>query len=169
MDDIIKDEEIKNSISKLKNNKSSGLDSIRNEMIKSGANILLPCLNKLFNLIFSSGHYPSAWAKMYISPIFKTGDNSNPDNYRGITITSNIRKLFNMVLNSRLDTFLGENRIIDNVQIGFTKNARTSDHMFVMKSLTDKCINVTGGKLYFCFVDFRKAFDSVIHVGLQVK
>ena len=169
MDAIIKDEEIKNSISKLKNNKSSGLDSIRNEMIKSGANILLPCLNKLFNLIFSSGHYPSAWAKGYISPIFKTGDNSNPDNYRGITITSNIGKLFNIVLNSRLDTFLEENKIIDNVQIGFTKNARTSDHMFVMKSLIDKCINVNGGKLYSCFVDFRKAFDSVIHPGLQVK
>ena len=52
MDSVIKDKEIQSSISKLKNNKSSGLDSIRNEMIKSGANILLPCLNKLFNLIF---------------------------------------------------------------------------------------------------------------------
>ena len=41
--------------------------------------------------------------------------------------------------------------------------------MFVMKSLIDKCINVNGGKLYSCFVDFRKAFDSVIHPGLQIK
>ena len=169
MDAVIKDKEILNSITKLKNNKSSGLDSIRNEMIKTGVNIFLPCLKKLFNLIFSSGFYPSTWAKGYISPIFKTGDSSNPDNYRGITITSNIGKLFNMILNSRLDKFLEDNRIIDNVQIGFTKNARTSDHMFVMKSLIDKCINVNGGKLYSCFVDFRKAFDSVIHPGLQVK
>ena len=169
MDSVIKDKEIQSSISKLKNNKSSGLDSIRNEMIKSGANILLPCLNKLFNLIFSSGCYPSSWAKGYISPIFKTGDNSDPDNYRGITITSNIGKLFNMILNSRLDNFLEDNKIIDNVQIGFTKNARTSDHMFVMKSLIDQCINANGGKLYSCFVDFRKAFDSVIHPGLLVK
>ena len=53
MDSVIKDKEIQSSISKLKKkNKSSGLDSIRNEMIKSGPNILLPCLNKLFNLIF---------------------------------------------------------------------------------------------------------------------
>ena len=74
-----------------------------------------------------------------------------------------------MILNSRLDKFLEDNGIIDKVQIGFTKNARTSDHMFVMKSLIDKCINVNGGKLYSCFVDFRKAFDSVIHPGLQVK
>ena len=109
MDSVIKDKEIQCSITKLKNNKSSGLDGIRNEMINSGADILLPCLNKLFNLFFSSGHYPSTWAKGYISPIFKTGDNSNPDNYRGITITSNIGKLFNMILNARLYTFLEEN------------------------------------------------------------
>ena len=38
-----------------------------------------------------------------------------------------------------------------------------------MKSLIDKCINVNGGKLYYCFVDFRKAFDSVIYPGLHVK
>ena len=50
-----------------------------------------------------------------------------------------------MILNSRLDKFMEDNRIIDNVQIAFTKNARASDHMFVMKSLIDKCINVNGG------------------------
>ena len=43
MDTVIKDKEILNSIAKLKNNKSSGLDSIRNEMIKTSVNIFLPC------------------------------------------------------------------------------------------------------------------------------
>ena len=154
MDTVIKDKEIQTSIAKLKNNKSSGLDSIRNEMIKAGATVLLPCLNKLFNLIFSSGYYSSSLAKGYITPIFKTGDNSDPDNYRGIIITSNIGKLFNMIFNSRLDKFLEDNQIINNVQIGFTKNARTSDQMFVLKSLIDKCINTNGGKLYSYFVGF---------------
>ena len=101
-------------------------------MLKSGATILLPCMNKLFNLIFSSGIYSSSWA---------SGDNSKPENYRGITITSNIGKLFNMVLNARLDTFLEDNQIINKVQIGFTRKARTSDHMFILKSLIDKYIN----------------------------
>ena len=99
----------------------------------------------------------------------KNTNNKNPDNYRGIAITSNTGKLFNMILNVRLGTFWEENQIIDGVQIGFTKNARSSDHMIVMKSLIDKYINVNGGKLYSCFVDFRKAFDSVIHPGLKLK
>lgn len=169
LDATIKDKEIKNSINKLKNNKASGLDTIRNEMLKSGASKFLPCLTKIFNLIFSSGCYPTSWAMGYITPIYKTGDNLKPENYRGITITSNIGKLFNMVLNSRLDIFLEENQIIDNVQIGFTKNARTSDHMFVLKSLIDKYTSINGGRLYSCFVDFHKAFDSVIHPALQIK
>ena len=101
--------------------------------------------------------------------MFKTGDNSNPDYYHGIAITSSLGKLFIMILNSRLDMFLEDNQIIDNVPIGYTKNARTSDHIFIVKSLIDKSINVNGGKLYSCFVDFLKKFDSVIHLGLQVK
>ena len=169
LDALIKEKEIFNCISKLKNNKASGLDSIRNEMLKAGATILMPCMNKLFNLILSSGNYPSSWAKGYITPLFKTGDNANPENYRGITITSNLGKLFNMVLNARLDTFLEDNEIINKEQIGFTRKARTSDHMFVLKSLIDKYINSKGGKLYSCFVDFHKAFDTVIHPGLRVK
>ena len=51
---IIKDKETLNSICKLKTNKAFGLDGVKNEMIISGASTFLPCLNKLFNLIFSS-------------------------------------------------------------------------------------------------------------------
>ena len=149
LDVVIKQSEISKSISKLKNNKASGLDSVSNEMLKSGISTLLPCLHKLFNLVFSSGIYPASWATGYISPIFKTGDCRQAENYRGITINSNIGKLFNMILNTRLDTYLDENNIIDVSQIGFKKNARTSDHMFVLKTLIDKYINQPGSPLMF--------------------
>ena len=41
--------------------------------------------------------------------------------------------------------------------------------MFVLKSLIDKYINSKGRKLYSCFSDFHKAFETVIHPGLRVK
>ena len=143
--------------------------NISNEMLKSGITTLLPCLHKLFNLVFSSGIYPTAWATGYITPILKTGDCRQAGNYRGITINSNIGKLFNMILNSHLDQYLEENNIIDACQIGFKKGARTSDHMFVLKTLIDKYINQPGGRLFTCFVDFKKAFDTVIHPGIKFK
>ena len=80
-----------------------------------------------------------------------------------------VGKVFNTVLNNRLDTFLFENCIINKCQIGFTKEARTADHMFILKTLIDKYCSKAGGKLYACYVDFRKAFDSVIHDGLKYK
>ena len=61
-----------------------------------------------------------------------------------------------------------ENQVIENVPIGFTKNARTSDHMFVLKRFIDKYINMKRGRLYAWFVDFQKAFDSVKHPCLQI-
>jgi hypothetical protein len=52
---------------------------------------------------------------------------TDPNNYRGITITGAIGKVFNRVLSLRLDTFLQDHNIIHESQIGFTKKARTAD------------------------------------------
>jgi hypothetical protein len=48
---------------------------------------------------------------IYISPIYKSGDSSMPENYRGIAINSCIGKLFNTVLNNRLDKYLIDNNL----------------------------------------------------------
>jgi hypothetical protein len=82
----------------LKNGKSCGMDGILNEMIKYGQHALLPCLEKLFNIILSSGTYPKIWGEGYLITIFKSGSPSDPNNYRGITINSCLSKLFNSIL-----------------------------------------------------------------------
>jgi hypothetical protein len=82
------------------------------------------------------------------------------DVIRGIAINSCIGKLFNSILNKRLDKYLETHNIINPCQIGFTSKSRTSDHMFVLKSFIDKYNSGKGGgKLFACFVDFKKAFD----------
>jgi hypothetical protein len=54
-------------------------------------------------------------------------------------------------------------------RIGFSKGSRTSDHMFVLKTLIDKYTQQWSKHLYTCFVDFHKAFDTVWHIGLLYK
>ena len=78
-------------------------------------------------------------------------------------------RILNIILNNRLDSFLLENSLIHESQIGFSKKACTSDHLFVLKCLIDKYINDNHKKLYVCFVDFKKAFDTVIHSGIKYK
>jgi hypothetical protein len=75
-------------------------------MIKHGQNVLIPCLVKILNACLSYGLYPMSWAQGYITPLHKSGDSNDTNNYRGITINSAIGKLFDRILNNRLDSFL---------------------------------------------------------------
>jgi len=77
-------------------------------------------------------------------------------------------KLFTFILNKRLNLLYEEKGIIDYNQIGFRKGFRTSDHVFTLKTLVDKSL-FEKKKLYACFVDFKKAYDSVWRNGLFLK
>ena len=79
-------------------------------------------------------------------------------------------KRFNYsVLNNRFDEYLSENNIISETQIGFKKTARTSDHMFVLRTLIEKYTKQSNSRLVTCFIDFKKAFDSVLHQHIFLK
>ena len=59
-------------------------------------------LNKLFNVILSTGLNPDSWKTGVNVPIYKSGDPTNPSNYRGITLNSSLGKLFYQILNNRV-------------------------------------------------------------------
>ena len=72
-------------------------------------------------------------------------------------------------MNNRLeDFFLSLHNFIHEKQIGFTKNGGTTVHSFLVKNLIDKYCS-SRGRLYACFIDFHKAFDSDVHIGLKLK
>ena len=60
------------------------------------------------------------------------------------------------------------NNIMRHEQIGFVKKSRPADHLFVLKAIIDNYTN-QGKKIFTCFVDFSKAFDSVWRNGLFYK
>ena len=66
-----------------------------------------------------------------------------------------------MMLYQRIMTVLSDKDIIDKCQIGFMKGNRATDHILTLKSLVNKYVNDNNKKLYACFVDFKKASDSV--------
>lgn len=53
-------------------------------------------------------------------------------------------------------------------KLGLQKKSRPSDHIFVLKTAIDKYTN-KNMKLYTCFIDFKKAFDSVLHEAIYIK
>ena len=123
---------------------------------------------KLFNLILFTGIYPSKWRENYIKPVFKGGCFNNPSNYRGIALSSCLGKFFSRVLYNRLEKYSENNNIICREQIGFKKGCRTSDHILTLKTIIDNTFK-SNKRIYACFIDFKKAFDTINREALLHK
>ena len=82
---------------------------------------------------------------------------------------SRLGKILCSIINNRLLHFLSENNILSKCQIGFLPNFRTSDHIFTLQTIVDQQINQNMTKIFSCFVDFQKAFDSIWREGLLYK
>ena len=137
-------------------------------MIIGGTPTILAFLVSFFNEILKSHYYPENWCKGIITPIHKQGEIDNSDKYRDITINSCLSKLFNLLLTKRLRTFTNDNQVLKFNQIGFQKSFRTSDHVFTIKTIIKKYLK-KNKKLYLCFVDFTKAYDSIWREALFYK
>ena len=160
-------EELMFNIKKSENNKATGPDRIPNEFIKHAPTNILNIILQFLNLNLEKGLVASNWCLDFISPIHKEGSQDDPDNYRGLIIMNTLLKLFCSILNKRLTKYCEDNNILSKEQIGFCKNTRTSDHIFTLKTLVNKYVtDQKGKKLYTCFIDFKKAFDSIWHEGL---
>ena len=161
--------ELEDKIKILKPNKACGTDGILNEMIKNTDSKFKLAILKLLNTVHSSGHFPNVWKQGLLTPLHKSGDKSDPNNYRGICVNSNVGKLLCMIINQRMLHFLTERNVLSKSQIGFLPNYRTTDHIFTLNTLIDNQINKNKSKIFSCFVDFKKAFDSIWHEGLLYK
>ena len=168
LDNPISEEELKHVILALKLNKSPGTDGLIAEIFKCSFDIISPLLLKLFNTIFLSGTYPSAWSKGLITPIHKKGDLDHTNNYRGITLINILSKIYSHILNNRLLKWASVNGKISDSQFGFQKNKSTVDCIFIFHAIISKILN-DREKLYCCFIDYQKAFDSVNRAFLWQK
>ena len=112
--------------------------------------------------------FPELWVKFIIIPIFKKGDVNDTGNYRRISLLSHVGKLFTSLINSRLVKWSEENDILTDAQFGFRPGLRTTVAIFALHSLISNT-SIKGKRLYCCFIDYIKAFDSVAHVKLWLK
>ena len=96
-----------------------------------------------------------------VIPLYKKGNSNDTNKYRGITLISCLEMIFTAVLNTRLLKWLEENDIVTNAQFGFKPGCGTTDAIFF--ALQTVITKTLGNKteLYCCFIDYRKAFDSI--------
>ena len=115
----------------------------------------------LFNSILKSSEIIPEWVIGMIVPIHKKGSKTDPMNYRGITLMSCLGKLFISVLNNRLMQFATKKKILSDSQLGFLAGNRTSDAHIIANNIIKKYCHKNNRKIFGCFVDFSKAFDTI--------
>lgn len=84
-------------------------------------------------------------------------------NYRPISLISHLCKLYMKILMIRMEADLDRHQPPE--QAGFRSNYSTTDHIFTINQLIEKC-NEYNKKIFFCFVDYQKAFDTLEHVHI---
>ena len=99
LDRPILEGEVLLAIKNLKPGKSSGLDGILAEMLKSAGNTLAGFLTDYFNELFKNGEYSDLWTQVIIVLIHKKGYTDVLDNYRGVSLLSILGKCYTAILN----------------------------------------------------------------------
>ena len=103
LNDPIKEKEAQQTIRSLKNKKSTGPNKIKNEFIKYEGGELTKSLSQTFNKIFENETIPISWNKSNTTDSDKRKPDKEPlDNKRGISLTNNICKLFEKLINNRI-------------------------------------------------------------------
>ena len=162
LDHEITEEELKTASKILKPGKGVGVDNIYNEMIRPLVDTHPKLVLRLFNDILEERQQISQkWLHSLVTAIHKKGAKEDPDNYRGISLMSCLGKLFLTTINNRLTEFCLHRGILSPSQLGFVKGNRTSDPHIILNNILQKYCHRSKKRLYGCFVDFSKAFDSV--------
>ncbi|CAL4062773.1 unnamed protein product, partial [Meganyctiphanes norvegica] len=158
----INEEEIQNAISAMDQNSTAGPDGITAKfLIKTRENISVP-LAIIMRKSIDQGQIPDVLKLAYVTPIHKGGSKLKPENYRPVSLTSHIMKIFERVVKVQLIKHLKENNLINPGQHGFVPGRSTQtqllDHFCRVYEALEE-----GVRLDTVFLDFAKAFDKVDH------
>ena len=155
----ITSEEVRRAIKMLKSRKSPGIDNINAELLKESIITSTHELEILFNRILNEQEIPSDWKRSLIITIPKKGDMTICDNYRGISLLSVPSKVFCRIIIDRIREGIKDK--LRNEQAAFRKGRGTSEQVFILRNILEQCAEWQA-PLYINFIDFKKAFDSVV-------
>ena len=140
--------------------KAAGPDGIHGMVLKNCAPALAKPLTLLFNISFVSGIIPDDWKLASVVPVHKKDSKGSVENYRPISLTSLVVKVFERCIRKELFTVCEQS--LDPRQHGFVNSKSCTTQMVpFIYDLTMTLNNKS--KADIIYFDFAKAFDSVSH------
>jgi hypothetical protein len=167
-EEIFSTEAVYNALIHLDQSKSMGNDKISPIVLKRAAESLAVPLSLIFIESFRSSEIPSEWRDANITPIFKKGSRSVPENYRPVSLTSVVCKIMEKLIRDFVMEYLVKMKLIAVQQHGFVpKKACVTNLLESLDFLTENLRRKV--PIDIIFLDFLKAFDKVPHQRLIKK
>jgi hypothetical protein len=148
---------------------SSGPDGYPAYFIKRLRDMLCEPFALLFNTCMQTGDLPRVWLDAHIVPIHKKGSKNLPSNYRPVSLTSVICKTMERVIKVEVMKFLNDNKLLSEKQHGFRSKKSTSTQLLSTLNNWSLSVDQHQGLVDAIYLDFAKAFDSVVHSKLFSK
>ena len=152
--------EVKWVLGSITTNKASGGDGIPVELfqiLKDGA---VKVLHSICQQIWKTQQWPQDWKRSVFIPVPNKGNAKEFSNYCTIALISHASKVMLKILQARRQQYVI--REFPDVQVGFRKSRRTRDQIANIRWIIEKAREFQKN-IYFCFIDYAKAFDYVAH------
>ena len=158
----VTESEIMKCFDSIPRNKAAGLDNLPTSVLKDTLPLIMKPLCHVLNLSLAQGTIPDAWKLARVSPIFKGGDQTDPQNYRPISVLSVLSKVLERLVFNQLYNYLKENNLLSDSQFGFRPNFSTCLALITITEHIRKALD-EGCAVGFITLDLKKAFDLIPH------
>ena len=131
-------------------------------MLKTGFPATCDVILHIINTCITRSDIPDQWKHSIVHPIFKSGNPSDPTNFRPISLVPVIMKVVERVVHQQLYHYLSQNHLLACTQHGFRPRHSTETALL---SVTDRILAATdrGEVSMLCLVDLSKCFDVIDH------
>ena len=141
-------------------NKASGGDGLLVEVFQFKKDDAVKVLHSISQQIWKTQQWPQDWKRSVFIPIPKKGSAKECANCCTSALISHASKVMLKILQARLQQCV--NCELPDVQAGFRKGRGTRDQIANICWLIEKATEFQKN-IYFCFIDYAKAFDFVDH------
>ena len=152
--------EVKRALGSITASKASGSDGFPVELLQILKEDAVKVLHSRHQQIWRTQQWPQDWKRSVFIPIPKKGKAKEYSNYCTIALISHANQVMLKILQARLQQYV--NHELPDVQAGFRKGRGTRDQIANIHWIIKKAREFQKN-IYFCVIDYAKAFDCVDH------
>ena len=168
IDAVFTPHNIEKLLLKLDRGKAPGTDGVQSTVLKEVAKEIAMPLSTIFRKSLDSGEVPTNWKEANVTPIFKKGRKDAASNYRPVSLTSQVSKIFEKILRMAIVAHLTDQNLILETQHGFMPGKSCLTNLLTFVDDISKSLD-EGRPVDVIYLDFSKAFDRVAHQRLASK